>query len=48
MIKIEGHGVYCCVYYIDQEDFYEIANTNLNDVTTDEVPSRFSLEKIDF
>ena len=43
MIKIEGHGVYCCVYYIDQEDFYEIANTNLNDVTTDEVQSRFSL-----
>ena len=31
-IKIEGSGVYCCVYYIEPDVFEEIINENIQNI----------------
>ena len=38
-IKIEGSGVYCCVYYIEPDVFEEIINVNIQNIPR----SRFNL-----
>ena len=38
-IKIEGCGVYCCVYYLEQNVFDEIINVNIQNIPE----SRFNL-----
>ena len=41
IIRIAGKGTYCCVYYLDQEDFDEIVNADLEAMGASD--SRFDL-----